>query len=64
MHMTTMGYLEKSGIKKGKIYQLSSGLSKLFGEAISYVRDKGIDEVRHPEVILEYVKQYGPISNR
>lgn len=64
MHMTAMGYLEKSGIKKGQIYRLSSGLYKQFGEAISYVRDKGIDEVRHPELILEYVKQYGPISNR
>jgi ATP-dependent DNA helicase RecG len=64
MKMIAVGYLEKSGIKKGQIYRLSSKLYKYFGDAISYIREKGIDEVRYPELILEYVKKYGPISNR
>jgi ATP-dependent DNA helicase RecG len=64
MRMTAFGYLEKSGIKKGQLYRLSSRVCKQLGESIGYVRDKGIDEVRYPEMILQYIKKYGPISNR
>lgn len=62
--MTDKGYLEKSGVRKGMIYRLSGKLCKKLGESISYVREKGIDEIRYPEMILQFVKQYGSVTNR
>ncbi|RLG23300.1 hypothetical protein DRN85_09630 [Methanosarcinales archaeon] len=62
--MITRGFLEKSGIKKGVLYRLSGNLCKKLGESLSYIREKGIDEIRHPELILQYVKEYGEITNR
>jgi len=64
MKMIKRGFLEKSGVKKGLIYRLSSNIYKQLGESVSYIREKGIDEVRYPELILEYVKNYGSITNR
>lgn len=61
--MTNRGYLEKSGVKKGLVFRLSGSLCKRLGESISYIRGKGVDEIRHPELILEYVKEYGSINN-
>ncbi len=61
--MISKGYLEKSGIKKGQVYRLSGKLYKQLGESIAYIREKGIDEVRYPELIIKYVKEYGTISN-
>jgi len=63
MQMTRKGYLEKSGVKKGLVYRLSGNLYKQLGESISYIRERGIDEIRYPELVLEYVKQYGSITN-
>lgn len=64
MKMTNRGYLEKSGIKRGQVFRLSGNLYKQLGESISYVRERGIDEVRYPELVLKFVKEYGSISNR
>lgn len=64
MKMISKDYLEKSGIKKGQVYRLSGKLYKQLGESIAYIREKGIDEVRYPELILEYVKKYENVSNR
>ena len=63
MKMISKGYLEKSGIKKGQVYRLSGKLYKQLGESIAYIREKGIDEVRYPELVIKYVKEYGTISN-
>jgi len=63
-HMCTKGLLEKSGVKKGLVYRLSGMLHKNLGESIIYIREKGIDELRYKELILEYVKKYGAITNR
>lgn len=63
MKMAGKGYLEKSGMKKGMIFRLSGSLCKRLGESISYIRGKGVDELRYPELILEYVKEYGSINN-
>ena len=64
MKMTNRGYLEKSGVKKGQVFRLSGNLYKQIGESISYIRERGIDEVRYPELVLKFVKEYGSISNR
>ena len=63
MRMINRGLLEKSGVKKGLIFRLSGSLCKKLGESISYIRGRGVDEIRHPELILEYVKEYGSINN-
>jgi len=63
MRMINRGLLEKSGVKKGLVFRLSGSLCKKLGESISYIRGRGVDEIRHPELILEYVKEYGSINN-
>ena len=62
--MCAKGLLEKSGIKKGRIYRLSGILYKELGGTVNYIREKGIDELRYKELIIEYVKKYGEVTNR
>ncbi len=62
--MCFKGLLEKSGVKKGVTYRLSGAVYKELGESIVYIREKGIDEMRYKELIMEYVKKYGTITNR
>ena len=51
-------------MKRGQVFRLSGDLYKQLGESISYIRERGIDEVRYPELVLKFVKEYGSISNR
>ena len=62
--MVSDNLLEKSGIKKGVVYRLSGKVYKKLGESVAYIREKGIDELRYEELILEYVKRYGEINNK
>lgn len=62
--MSSRGFLEKSGVKKGLIYRLSGSLCEKLGESLYYIREKGIDKIRYPELVLQYVKEYGEITNR
>jgi len=62
--MCRKGLLEKSGVKKALVYRLSGEVYKKLGESIIYIREKGIDEMRYKELIMEYVKKYGVISNK
>jgi len=62
--MVSDGLLEKSGIKKGLVYRLSARVYQKLGESIVYIREKGIDEFRYKELILEYVERYGEINNK
>ncbi|MHB1657613.1 MAG: hypothetical protein ACYCSZ_14750, partial [Burkholderiales bacterium] len=64
MQMIKNGYLEKSGVKKGIIFRLSGRLYKNLGESINYIREKGIDEIRYPELVIDYVREYKEISNK
>jgi len=64
LQMVKKGLLERSGIRKGQIYRLSSSVYKALGESIAYVRERGIDAIRHEELVLEFVRQYGSITNR
>lgn len=34
------------------------------GERVGYIRDRGINHIRHREMVLEYVRQFGAIANR
>jgi len=61
--MVSRGLLEKSGRIKGLIYRLSGQVYKRLGESIEYIRHRGIDEFRHPELIMEFLKKYKKITN-
>ena len=62
--MVSDNLLEKSGIRKGVVYRLSGKVYQKLGESVAYIREKGIDELRYEELVLEYVKRYGEISNK
>lgn len=62
--MVAQGYLERGGRGKGAVFRLSGSVYENLGQSIRYIREKGIDELRFEELILEYVRQYGSITNR
>ncbi|MBW2059911.1 MAG: putative DNA binding domain-containing protein, partial [Deltaproteobacteria bacterium] len=62
--MVAQGYLERGGRGKGTVFRLSGSVYESLGQSIQYIREKGIDELRFEELILEYVRQYDSVSNR
>lgn len=64
MRMVKEGFLEKSGIKKSMVFRLSGKLYQELGDSVAYIWEKGIDKVRHEAWILEYVRNFGRITNR
>jgi ATP-dependent DNA helicase RecG len=46
------------------VFRLSSSVYRELGESVAYIRERGIDALRHEELILSYVRQFGSISNR
>ena len=62
--MCAKGYLEKMGRGKGSFYRLSRSIYDRLGESVRYLRERGVDEMRFEELVLEYVKNYGRITNR
>lgn len=55
------GLLESHGSGKATAYLLSARVYKETGHALGYVRQKGIDEVRYPELVMELVRIQGSI---
>jgi len=64
MQMVRQGLLEKSGIRKGMVFRLSGALYRQLGESVAYIRERGIDEIRYPEMILQFIEEHGSITNR
>jgi ATP-dependent DNA helicase RecG len=64
MQMVHKGLLERSGVRKGLVFRLSSSVYRELGESVAYIRERGIDALRHEELILTYVRQFGSITNR
>jgi ATP-dependent DNA helicase RecG len=46
------------------VFRLSSSVYRELGESVAYIRERGIDALRHEELILSYVRQFGSINNR
>jgi len=46
------------------VFRLSSSVYRELGESVAYIRERGIDALRHEELILTYVRQFGSITNR
>lgn len=64
MRMVGDGLLERSGTHRAQLFRLSGTVYKQLGESVAYIREAGIDALRHEELILSYVRQYGAITNR
>ena len=54
------GLVESLGNGRGRNYMLSS---KAYGadNAAAYIRQKGIDEIRYPELVLELARKHGEV---
>lgn len=64
MRMLRDGLLERSGAHRAQLFRLSGAAYKALGESVAYIREAGIDALRHEELILSYVRKYGAINNR
>jgi ATP-dependent DNA helicase RecG len=64
MRMVSVGLLERSGVRKGQVFRLSGALYRELGQSVAYIRERGIDQLRHEELVLSYIRQYGHITNR
>ncbi len=62
-NMTGKGWLEALGNKTEKRYTLSNQMYARLRSAVEYVKDRGIDRIRHPEMVTEFIRQNGSISN-
>lgn len=61
--MVELGLLERSGTTKGSVYRLPPRLYQLAGREAGYIRDRGLDRPKQREMVLEYVRTWGPITN-
>ena len=57
-------WLERRGKKKGVTYHLSREAAAALRSKAAYTKAKGIDRVRVPALIREYVDDHGSISNK
>lgn len=57
--MTESGLIEAIGSGRGRHYTLSAKVYQQADDVTGYVRQKGIDEVRYPELILQLAKNNG-----
>ena len=57
--LTESGLIEAVGTGRGRHYTLSAKIYQQADDVSGYVRQKGIDSVRYPEMILQYAKSNG-----
>lgn len=62
--MARRNLLDKRGQKKGQHFCLSRKVCDQIGEKVEYTRDRGIDEIRHPEMVKSYLRNHGTIRNK
>lgn len=55
------GLIESHGTGRATTYILSARVYKETGHALGYVRQKGIDDVRHPELVMELARVQGSL---
>lgn len=56
--------LEPSGNGKGRCYTLSAKLYHADNNITGYIRQKGIDNVRYPEMVMQFAKENGGTITR
>ncbi len=55
------GIVEAGGMGRGRYYMLSSEYYKRAKNTVEYIRQKGIDSVRHEELVMQYLKTNGDV---
>ncbi len=58
------GLVEGKGRARSRVYMLSHGLYKRLNMETEYERRKGIDTIRHEQMILQYIEDNGSITRR
>lgn len=58
------GLIEGSGNGRGRYYTLSARVYRQSDNITGYVRQKGIDKVRYPEMIMQFISNNGGHINR
>lgn len=58
------GTAEAVGTGRGRYYRLGPGYYKAAGNSAAYVRSKGIDALRHKELVLQLAEQQGNIRRK
>ena len=61
--MVKKDLLRRRGFGASTVYSYSPSINRALGNAPQAARDKIIESVRHPEMIVEYVRQQGSIGN-
>jgi len=61
-HMVEHGLIEARGSGKNRSYMLGAQIYAAAHETVVYVRQVGIERVRHSELILQYVQAQGSIT--
>lgn len=56
--------IERGGKGRGTYYRLSSKIYEAFGDSVGYIRNGDIDKRRKKELIIEFIKDKGRITNR
>jgi ATP-dependent DNA helicase RecG len=62
--MVKRNLLDKRGQKRGQHFYLARKVCDQIGEKVEYTRDRGIDEIRHPEMVKSYLRDHGTIRNK
>jgi ATP-dependent DNA helicase RecG len=62
--MVGKNFLRRRGTGKGTRYTFSPALARELGFAPRAARDASIDQIRHREMVLQYVREHGSIANR
>ena len=62
--MVKKDLLRRRGSGTSTVYSYSPGINRALGNAPQAARDKIIEGIRYPEMIVEYVRQQGSISNQ
>ena len=56
--------VEPSGNGKGRCYTLSAKLYQADNNISGYIRQKGIDHIRYPEMVMQFAKENGGTITR
>jgi ATP-dependent DNA helicase RecG len=62
--MVSKDLLRRRGTGSGTAYRFAPALERELGIAARAAREQAIEQERHPEMIAQYVKRHGRITNR
>lgn len=58
------GILERKGYTKTATYYLAKPIAKELIGKVAYSKSKGIDPIRYPEMVRDYLQSHGVITNK